>query len=211
MCYHTLGDQSYPLFREVGMVRHAPSLFSVSVEESHVLPQLVADWLEWADTYRHYSPFTLLAYRRDAARFLSYLRAAGVPLRLEAITHEVITRYAESLAGRKRASIIRQVAAVGSFFTWARDHKLTDAEPCRRIPLPARERTLPRLPAPGDVAAVLRACSHPWQHCALLLLITTGLRRAELVSLLLTDVDLEAGLIRVHGKGLWPSPWVPSS
>jgi len=98
-------------------------------------------------------------------------------------------------------SIRRHIAGLSSFFAYCEREGACTRNPARGLPLPKVPEYLPAMPSPDDVSNLLGAVRIPWHRCALLLLITTGIRRSELVGLQLPDVDLEVGCLLVRGKG----------
>jgi integrase/recombinase XerD len=70
------------------------------------------------------------------------------------------------------------------------------------IPFPKRQRPLPTILSQDEVARLIDAASNLMHRAILMTLYSTGLRRAEVCALKVTDVDSERMVIRVrHGKG----------
>ncbi|ABL77516.1 site-specific tyrosine recombinase/integron integrase [Thermofilum pendens] len=67
--------------------------------------------------------------------------------------------------------------------------------------LPKREKRLPRYLEAEEVFRMVNAAENLRDKLIVLLLFTTGLRVSELVSLRVSDVDLEKRTLRVRGKG----------
>lgn len=67
--------------------------------------------------------------------------------------------------------------------------------------LPKREKKLPRYLEPEEVRTLVETAENIRDKLIVLLLFTTGLRVAELVSIRKSDVDLDELAIRVKGKG----------
>lgn len=90
---------------------------------------------------------------------------------------------------------------VKSFFGW-----LTEAREIKVNPMAA---ITPRSPAwnpvppysEDELRLLIGATITPIERAAIVLLVDTGMRASELTGLRMQDVDLERGLIRVHGKG----------
>jgi site-specific recombinase XerD len=71
-----------------------------------------------------------------------------------------------------------------------------------RIPRPRKERHLPAVLSPEEVARMLRKTRNPKHRALLMLLYSAGLRVSEVVRLTPPDLDTERGLVRVRrGKG----------
>src|SRR5262245_16611468 len=88
--------------------------------------------------------------------------------------------------------------ALRSFYRWARDMGLTDADPTERAPRVRIPETAPR-PTPDDVVDAALATATDRDRLAVLLGALAGLRRAEIAGLRWDDVA--GGRVRVLGKG----------
>jgi integrase len=131
-------------------------------------------------------------------------------------TQSIRQRLVETISARTRkplspASVNKAVAALRGVLreAWrlglmsAEDlARATDIEPVR-VSRPLRGRAL----EPHEVATLFHACmsdrspAGPRDAVILALGLAAGLRRAEIASLDLTDVDLDHEVVRVHGKG----------
>ncbi|MGL4745599.1 MAG: tyrosine recombinase XerC [Dermatophilaceae bacterium] len=157
------------------------------------------------------SAHTIRAYRHDVATFL---QAAGA--RSDADLARVTLGELRAWLGREstrvgsRATVARRSAALRTFFAWCERTARVPADPSRRLGSPKRGRTLPTVLLPHQAMALLEAAEvdaddgdpvHLRDLAALELLYATGARVGELVGLDIDDVDLDADLIRVVGKG----------
>ena len=107
--------------------------------------------------------------------------------------------------GLKKSSSARKLAGLRTFFRWLCREGVLTKNPARALLSPRTERRIPThleesevatlLDLPGDGVVAVRG------RALLELLYATGLRCAELVSLDLGEVDLEARMARVVGKG----------
>jgi integrase/recombinase XerD len=71
-----------------------------------------------------------------------------------------------------------------------------------RIPRPRKERQLPAVLSPEEVARILARARNPKHRALLMLLYSAGLRVGEVVRLRVPDLDVERGLVRIRrGKG----------
>ena len=70
------------------------------------------------------------------------------------------------------------------------------------IPLPKRTKKLPTVLSPAEIVRLIEAASSLMHRTILILLYATGIRRAELRSLKLTDIDSQRMVIHIQqGKG----------
>src|SRR5216110_1483696 len=152
-------------------------------------------------TERHASPHTIRGYLSDLRQFFAF---AGTP---GAVRPDAIRHWLRSLDGTaERTSIARKLAAVRGLFRFLADQKRLAADPTLGIATPKTLRKLPAhltlddvdrlLATPrGDTLAGLRG------RALLEVLYSSGLRVSELVGLDWEQVDENAGLLRVLGKG----------
>jgi integrase/recombinase XerC len=156
------------------------------------------------------SSCTLTAYKSDLEQFAGYLARffddGGV--RVDQITVLMIRDWMRWLHddGVGNRSLARKSAALQSFFTWL---KLTGAiakNPMDKVKRPKFEKGLPHFFTEEEMLTLLRipdlSSGFGIRNRAILeLLYSSGLRISELANLLLSDLDLRRGLVRVYGKG----------
>ncbi|WP_038052350.1 tyrosine recombinase XerC [Thioalkalivibrio sp. ALJ1] len=164
----------------------------------------IAAFLAHLRDIRGHSPHTVQAYRRD----LTQLRALhNGPW--DALKAADMRRIAGQLArqGRHPRSIQRFLSAVRGFFAYQVEQRRMPANPAAGMRGPRAGRALPR---DLDVDQTQQALAPPEgldptlaarDHAMLELLYSSGLRLSELTGLDLIDLDLDAGLVRVLGKG----------
>jgi integrase/recombinase XerD len=174
---------------------------------------------------RAVSKHTASAYRRDLARYASYLREHGVT-DLDQVTPVRIADYAARLREGVRArggdwqeppladaSVARAVVAVRSLHRFAHAEGMTADDPARTVSPPKPPGRLPKALSIAQVEALLAA---PGEETALALrdtallelLYSTGIRISEAVQLDVDDiwhalraVDGQTPTLRVLGKG----------
>jgi integrase/recombinase XerC len=172
------------------------------------LPKHVAAFLRHLDGERNASPQTVKAYGSDLKQFVAYARRQlGRDPRPGDADHLLLRGFLAHLHdnGLGKASAARKLAALRTFFRYLCREGVLDRNPARPLLSPRLERRIPAyleeselqgfLDVPGRTDAALRA------RAILELLYGTGIRCAELVGLDLGEVDLEARMIRVVGKG----------
>jgi integrase/recombinase XerC len=167
-----------------------------------------AAFLRHLERERNASPHTLRAYGDDLGQFTAYLEGAlGREARPEDVDPVLIRGFLAELhrRGLRKTSSARKLAALRTFFRYLCREGLLPANPARAIASPRLETRIPSvldeaqvealLDLPGDDVAALRA------RAILELLYATGIRCAELVALDVGEVDLDARMVRVLGKG----------
>jgi integrase/recombinase XerD len=109
-------------------------------------------------------------------------------------------RYASSTVARK-------VAAIKSFFHYLHDEGIVKEDPTRSLESPQVKKSLPKAISVEDIEMLLaepakQDTPKALRDTALLeVLYATGMRVTELVSLDVSDVDLDAGTVLCSGKG----------
>jgi integrase/recombinase XerC len=178
--------------------------------------RLIHRFLEHIQDERNLSPNTVRAYEGDLLRFLHFL-GEFLGKEPEAVRPEEADALAvrsflasmtrDELAKRSQA---RALSAVRSLFRFACREGTLEANPARQVRSPKLPKTHPRHLRPGDVDNLLEAPAAavtgdeplPRRDRAILeLLYAAGLRVSELVGLDWQDVDLQARVVRVMGKG----------
>ena len=150
------------------------------------------------------------SYARTVSRFLKWAADEGVNFREAKLADfERWTRWL-AIACRNGATWRKQqIMALRNFYDWRRSRGLAESNPTadlrhpRSKPKPAKKYTTEHL------RALFRAIdqgvprSQRRDRAIVLLLLTTGLRREELASLRLADIEFSGrrGVVRVNGKG----------
>lgn len=158
-----------------------------------------AVWME-----RGLSENTLAAYRGDLKRFGAWLGSRKTQL-LSARRADVL----DFLAGQSGApprTIARRLSSLRRFYLHqCRERRIND-DPCARIEAPKLGRPLPNALSEAEVESLIAAPDTLTalglrDRAMLELLYATGLRVTELVTLTVTQVNRQQGVIRVSGKG----------
>ena len=163
----------------------------------------VAAYAAHLRTERHASPHTLRGYLADLRQFLAFVGPGGpAAVRIETIRH-----WLRALDGRTdRNSIARKLAAVRGFFRFLVDTQRLEHDPSAGVVTPKTTRKLPAHLTLDDVDRLLATPPADGllglrDRAILELLYSSGLRVSELRGLDWEHLDVEAGLVRVLGKG----------
>lgn len=173
----------------------------------------IGDFLDYLTYERNVSINTVAAYRDDLESFVSFLcnhyfTLGRDLLDLRRVDHLAIRSYLAHLARKKlsRASIVRHLSALRSFFKYLMREELTEANPARGVVTPRREKRLPSVLQTSDIALLLETpdLETPLgirDRAWLELLYASGLRISELVGIDIDDIEIRARLVKVRGKG----------
>ncbi len=151
---------------------------------------------------------TIAAYRRDLEDYARFLRARGYSSYTQA-TAEDVRGYLAQLSkdlGRKRTTVARRLSAIRMLHRHLLREEMAQADPTATIETPKLQRRLPSVLTVEECRRLLQAprLDDPLElrdAAMLALMYAAGLRVSELVSLKVADVNFQAGVVRVRGKG----------
>lgn len=149
---------------------------------------------------------SLTAYRRDLMAWGEWLAPRGSTL-LSAQRTDIEAWLAEQFARKAKAtSIGRRLSTLRRFYRLQLEHGGVREDPTVRVRAPRTPRRLPRSLSEDKVEALLAVPRVETtlglrDRAMLETLYATGLRVSELVGLKLGQVALDAGVVRVLGKG----------
>jgi site-specific recombinase XerD len=153
------------------------------------------------------SPSTVRAYRDSVATLGEYLARQGMPRRPSGITREHVESFMVAQLETLSDSTARtRFAGCRVFFNWLVDEGELTTSPMARMKAPKVGDSPPPVLSDPHIKQLLKACAgrsfRDRRDLAIIrLLLDTGMRRSELAGLQMTDVDLDAQLATVHGKG----------
>jgi len=162
---------------------------------------LDAVWME-----RGLSSNTLAAYRADLVALSRWLALRHTELSHTARSDLLAFIAARVEAGARPRSTARQLSSFRRFFRFLVREGLVREDPTAQIAMPRIGRSLPKSMSEPEVESLLAAptVTDPLGHrdrAMLEVLYATGLRVSELVSLKVTQVNVQQGVVRVLGKG----------
>ena len=170
------------------------------------LPLDVEEFLTWLAAERGRSVNTLAAYRRDLVSYCGWLDATGRTL--DSVQSTDLDSYVGVLRERGLAasSVKRATVAVRSLHRFRSDEGLSSSDPSAGVETPRVPAGLPKALTEAEVGSLLDqvAGDSPLarrDRAILEVLYGTGARISEVCALSLGDVDLDAGLLRLFGKG----------
>ena len=173
---------------------------------AHVLPLEVEDFLTWLASEKGRATTTLNAYRRDITTFVGWLTKHELSLS-EADTKD-LAKYIAFLRdkGRAPATVARATVAVRSLYRFLAIEGVLPEDPTAALDVPKVPKGLPRALNESQIEALLASPLGvsplaKRDRAILEVLYGGGLRISELVGLSLGDIDIDASLMRVLGKG----------
>lgn len=170
-------------------------------DEALVERFLDALWLE-----RGLSENTLSAYRSDLQGLSLWLQEKGLDLHAAA-RHDLLYYLQQRVEqGASPRSSARLLSSLRRFYRYLVRERLLEEDPSARIEAPKLGRSLPDSLTEEEVERLLAApltgeALGLRDRAMLEVLYASGLRVTELVSLLLPQVNLQQGLVKIIGKG----------
>lgn len=168
--------------------------------------QSLEQYLEHLHHERGLSLRTRQAYKRDLEAFARLMLQAGVD-RPESVREHHVRSAVAGLhrSGRGGRSLQRFLSSVRGYYRWLTREKLAGHNPAAAVRAPRSPRKLPQtldtdaigrlLDIPTDSAIAIR------DKAMMELIYSSGLRLAEATGLKWDQVDIQGGMVTVHGKG----------
>jgi integrase/recombinase XerD len=144
---------------------------------------------------------TLTSYRRDLAQFSLFLDKRS----LAKAGEQDLFAFLASRRGRA-SSAARMLSSLKRFYGWCLRERKVKADPTLKLDPPKRAPRFPKTLSEADVEALLAApdADTPLgmrDRAMFEVLYAAGLRVSELVGLKIFEVNLDAGVLRIMGKG----------
>ena len=143
---------------------------------------------------------TLQSYKRDLKQFRKYLESYGI--NYNRVKEEDIKDYVKELqeAGKKASSISRCIASIRSFYQFVLKNKKIKVDPTANIQSPKIEKRVPSVLTSKEVELLLDQPKDVdlkgiRDKAMLEFAYATGMRVTEIISLDITDVNLEEGYV----------------
>ncbi|MGM0664703.1 MAG: site-specific tyrosine recombinase XerD [Thermodesulfobacteriota bacterium] len=167
--------------------------------------QLLDQFIAHLRVERGLASNTVQAYSRDLVRFLEFLD--DMDRKPEEAAEEDVSAFMGNLKGRlSTRSSARNLSAVRMFFRFLVSEGAMATSPARLVETPKLPVRLPGIMSPEEVDCLLTqpdpvTPAGARDRAMLELLYATGLRVSELTGLRLQSLNLEAGFVRIIGKG----------
>jgi len=167
------------------------------------------DFLNYLRYEKGSSSNTVSSYEGDIEQFYEYLRGPEKkPVEILNVNNIDIRGYLAHLSrlGLKKSSSQRKLASIRSFFKYLYREGAIDSNPAKLVATPKKEKTLPVFLSVDNAKLLVDAPTNTKldglrDHAILELFYSSGLRISELAGLDRQDADLNAGFVKVTGKG----------
>ncbi len=171
------------------------------------LPELKEEFLKYIANEKSYSKLTLKSYNEDLTQFLEFLEKENIN-NINNVNHIIIRKFLSLLSDKEysKKSMVRKLAAVKSFFKYLYHREYIDKNPADYVSSPKLPEYLPEFLYEDEINNIIDSLTDSSfetvrNRAILEFLYSTGVRVSELVSINVSDVDINNGLIKVKGKG----------
>ncbi|MTD38885.1 tyrosine recombinase XerC [Erwinia sp. CPCC 100877] len=169
------------------------------------------DWpalfLDYLLIERGYSEKTKIAYEEDIRNFFDFLKDSGDADYLS-VEHLDVRTYLSFLYDKEysRNSISRKIASLRSFYQFLLKHEVIKENPFSYVHMKKKQLRLPRFFYEKEMEALFEAVqgNKPLElrnRALLEVLYGTGIRVSECANLTLEQIDFNAHVLFIHGKG----------
>jgi len=170
-----------------------------------MLKEKYIDYLQYE---KRYSTHTVLAYHSDLDDFSGFLSMQYNISDLLLADHTLIRSWLISLIDRKIStrSVNRKLSSIKSFYRYCQRQGLLPSNPMLKVVAPRTSKQLPVFLTHDNLENLLQKVVFEdsfegiRDKMILTLFYATGIRRAELVQINISDLDLNAGTLKVTGK-----------
>lgn len=167
---------------------------------------IVKSYIQYLRLERSYSPNTLDAYCKDLQKLFNFYADNGIDFRH--VTLAELDTFAANLRenGISPRSLARILCGVRSFYRFLVLEKEIEQDPTELLELPKIGKHLPQILTVKEIDDILSKIDMSKlegirDHCIIEVLYSCGLRISELTNLLISNLFLDEGFIRIHGKG----------
>jgi integrase/recombinase XerD len=171
------------------------------------MESFVSEFINYLAVERGLAQNTLESYGRDLRQFQAYLQDSKIDF-MKDLNRSTILTYMNNLQtnGKAVSTISRNLAAIKSFYQYLVRERYLEKDPAAHLESPKLEKKLPKVLSVHEVEELLKQPNGLLpaglrDKAMLELLYATGIRVSELISLNISDVNLDMGYIKCYGKG----------
>lgn len=170
---------------------------------------IVEDFLRYMLAEREASPRTVKTYKDALNDYVAYLKKVDDDMNLEDADSDIIRSWVEDMMdrGHKATYTCKKLSAVKSLYRYALRQGIIKKDPAHSVSGPKKEKVLPTFLKEAEADKLFDQLEWDMDdirdvraRTLLLLLYSTGIRRAEVVALRDRDVNLITHEMKVTGK-----------
>ncbi len=167
----------------------------------------VNGFFSYLNLQKRFSPLTVKSYRSDINQFFTFLNDELPEPKLSQISYQHIRSFIASMidSGLSPVSVNRKISTLKSLFKYLLKHRIIETNPCQKIQGPKKPKRLPVFVDEGQMEKLFSIefeSGFEGQRDKLMfdILYQTGIRRAEIINLKESDVDMYNLQLKVLGK-----------
>ncbi len=164
----------------------------------------IEEFINYLHNIKKTSKNTELSYRRDLMKMNSYMAARNIT-DVSAVKKEDLMKYVQHFEDEKAApaSVSRSIASIRAFFNYLEKENIIEESPAEGLKSPKIEKKLPQIMTQDEVIRLLEQPSGDTpkdirDKAMLELLYATGMRVTELITLKVSDVNLQMNYVDCH-------------
>lgn len=170
---------------------------------------IVEDFLRYMLAEREASPRTVKTYQDALSDYVTYLKKVDNDMNLEDADSDIIRSWVEDMMdrGHKATYTCKKLSAVKSLYRYALRQGIMKKDPAHSVSGPKKEKVLPTFLKEAEADKLFDQLEWDMDdirdvraRTLLLLLYSTGIRRAEVVALRDKDINLITHEMKVTGK-----------
>lgn len=170
---------------------------------------IVEDFLRYMLAEREASPRTVKTYKDALNDYVAYLKKVDDDMNLEDADSDIIRSWVENMMdrGHKATYTCKKLSAVKSLYRYALRQGIMKKDPAHSVSGPKKEKVLPTFLKEAEADKLFDQLEWDMDdirdvraRTLLLLLYSTGIRRAEVVALRDRDINLITHEMKVTGK-----------
>ena len=167
------------------------------------------DFLRYLEAEKDASPLTVRTYGEAVNDYLGYLGRLEGNISPEDADGDIVRGWVESMVerGYKATNTCKKLSAVKSLYRYALRKGIIECDPAHNVPGPKKQKTLPVFLREAEAEELFDGLQWDMSNIKdvrartlLLMLYSTGMRRAEIISLRDKDVSLARREVKVTGK-----------
>jgi integrase/recombinase XerD len=165
---------------------------------------LVQKFINFLERDKRLSLNTLQSYKRDIEQYITYLLEMNLN-NISNTNKATIIAYLLHLQkkGRATSTISRNLASIRSFYQYIAKNKMIEQDPTAELESPKVQKKLPQILSTQEVELLLEQPKcvdlKGYRDKAMLeLLYATGIRVSELISLNMSDINIDMGFIKCN-------------
>lgn len=174
-----------------------------------ILDTFLKEYLYYLKITKNLSKNTIISYERDLLKYIEFLKKNYQIRDFSQVTKDHVHNYARHLSRRDNSptTITRKLSSIRSFHRYLASEQILDHDISRKIRKPKTSKKLPVVLNLQEINLLIELVYGSDKPLALRnqalieLAYGSGLRVSELMSLRISDLHLNKGLVNILGKG----------